>query len=114
MSIEVPLAAVAVADLAEAKEFYARLLGRPADLEPMPTLAQWDFSPAGGLQVVEMPDNAGRSMVTLMVSDFDHTLADIADRAIPTSEVVSGVISRVTQISDPAGNVITVAEIPER
>lgn len=110
MSIDVPLAAVAVSDLAEAKDFYSRLLGRPADLEPMPTLAQWDFTPAGGLQVVEVSENVGRSMVTFMVSDFDDTMAAIADRGIGIGEVITGVISRVTQIQDPAGNTITLAE----
>lgn len=76
----------------------------------MPTLAQWDFIPAGGLQVVEMSENVGSSMVTLMVSDFDDTLSGIADRGISLGEVISGVISRVTQIQDPAGNTITLAE----
>lgn len=113
MSIEFPLAVVAVLDLAEAKEFYTRLLGRPADLEPMPTLAQWDFTPAGALQVVQSSENPGQSMVTLMVSDFDHTLAGLGEREVRVREVISGVISRVTQIEDPAGNTITLAEIPD-
>ena len=75
MPITVSLAAVAVADLAVAKEFYGRLFGRPADLEPMPSLAQWDFPPSGGFQVVENAATAGASMATLLVSDFDDFLA---------------------------------------
>lgn len=113
MSIDTPLAAIAVADLAEAKEFYTRLLGRPADIEPMPTLAQWDFAPAGALQVVEGTENPGKSMATLMVSDFDATLSELAERGIDIGDVIDGVISRVTQITDPAGNVITLAETPD-
>lgn len=113
MSIEFPLAVVAVLDLAEAKEFYTRLFGRPADLEFMPTLAQWDFTPAGALQVVQSSENPGTSMVTLMVSDFDHTLAELGECEIRVGEVISGMISRVTQIDDPAGNTITLAEIPD-
>ncbi len=113
MSIEIALAAVAVSDLGEAKEFYTRLLGRPVDVEPMPTLAQWDFTPAGALQVVESPAHAGHCMATLLVSDLDATLDDLAAHGIEIGEVVTGVISRVTQVADPAGNVITLAEIPK-
>lgn len=112
MSIETPLAAVAVADLEEAKEFYARLFGRPADANPMPTLAQWDFEPAGGVQVVCVPEVAGTSMLTLLVSQFDDTITELSSRGVGVGEVVTGVISRVTQLRDPAGNVITLAEIP--
>lgn len=58
MPISTALAAVAVADLDEAKQFYARLFDRPADVEPMPTLAQWDLEPVGDVQVVRTTDAA--------------------------------------------------------
>jgi predicted enzyme related to lactoylglutathione lyase len=114
MPITVSLAAVAVDDLAVAKEFYGRLFGRPADLEPMPSLAQWDFPPSGGFQVVANAATAGASMATLLVSDFDGFLARLDRSGIATGEVISGVLSRLTQIQDPAANVITIAEVPAR
>lgn len=40
MPISAALAVAAVRDLAEAREFYGRLFDRPADEEPIPTLAQ--------------------------------------------------------------------------
>lgn len=103
------LAAVAVSDLGNATSFYSTLFGRGPDLEPMPTLAQWDLE-HGGVQVVEMPEKSGSSMVTLMVTDFDDFVAQLDSRGIAHGEVVEGVISRVTQSKDPAGNVITFAE----
>lgn len=112
MSIDTALATAVVTDLEQAKEFYTRLLGRSLDLEPMPTLAQWDFSPAGGLQVVESAEHAGHAMVTLLVSDFDATIRDLRDRGITVGEIVDGVVSRLTQVSDPDGNVITLTEAP--
>jgi predicted enzyme related to lactoylglutathione lyase len=114
MPITVSLAAVAVTDLAPAKEFYSRLFGRPADLEPMPSLAQWDFPPSGGFQVVENAGTAGASMATLLVSDFDDFLARLHRSGLATGEVITGVLSRLTQIQDPAANVITIAEVPAR
>ena len=71
MPIRAALAAVAVADLDQAKDFYTTVFGRPADIEPMPTLTQWDIDGGGSLQVVESPDLSGSSMATLLVSDFD-------------------------------------------
>lgn len=110
MPISAALAAVAVADLDEAKEFYGRLFDRPCDIEPMPTLAQWDLKPAGGVQVVEDDERSGSSLVTLLVADLDGLLAELGGRGIETGKVVDGVISRVSQVRDPAGNTITFAE----
>lgn len=110
MSITAALATVSVADLKEATEFYTRLFNRAADEEPMPTLAQWNFEPVGGVQVVEDANHSGSSLFTLLVTDLDDLLRSIGDRGIGTGEVIDGVISRVTQIKDPAGNTITFAE----
>lgn len=111
MPISAALAAVAVADLEQARIFYTKLFGRPADVEPMPTLAQWDLEPSGGVQVVEDGERSGSSMCTLLVSDLDGVLSDLTSRGIDTGEVIDGVISRVTQFQDPAGNTITLAEM---
>jgi uncharacterized protein YndB with AHSA1/START domain len=63
------LAAVGVADRVAAMPFYETLFGRPADSVPMPSDAEWIV---GGttLQVVEAPDRAGRSMVTVITDDL--------------------------------------------
>lgn len=97
-------------DLAEAREFYSHLFGRGPDMEPMPTLAQWDIQNGGGVQVVEQSKGSGSSMVTLLVTDFDGVLKELSEKRIEHGEVIDGVISRVTQVSDPAGNIITFAE----
>lgn len=110
MSISAVLAAVAVADLSQAKDFYARLFERAADQEPMPSLAQWDFPSSGGFQVVEDAERSGASMATLLVSDFQDFLDRLARNDITAGKVVTGILSRLTQIQDPAGNVITIAE----
>lgn len=113
MRINAALAAVAVSDLATAKAFYERLFGRPADVEPMPTLAQWNLQPAGGVQVVVDSERSGSSMLTLLVADFDATLAALDEGNLPHDAVIDGVISRLTRLEDPAGNIITFAEAAE-
>ena len=111
VSITATLATASVADLEQATEFYARLFNRPADEEPMPTLAQWNLEPAGGVQVVEDVERSGSSLLTLLVTDLDSFVSSLHDRGIDTGEVISGVISRITQVNDPAGNTITFAEL---
>lgn len=105
----VALAAVAVADIDAARDYYTRMFGRGPDLEPMPTLKQWTLG-EGALQVVAQPENAGRTMATLLVADFDGFYAQLRDAGLEPSDPAGGVISRVTQVSDLDGNVITVAE----
>jgi predicted enzyme related to lactoylglutathione lyase len=110
MSVVAALAAVAVADLVQAREFYGRLFGRAPDREPMPGLAQWDIPPSGGFQVVADAERSGSSMATLLVSDFQDFLDRLAGNGITTGDVVTGVLSRLSRIQDPAGNVVTIAE----
>lgn len=110
MALTTALSVVAVSDLARARGFYTNLFGRGPDLEPMPTLAQWDIENGGGVQVVEQPENSGSSLVTLIVTDFDGYLEELHENGVTHGEVIVGVISRVTQASDPAGNIITFAE----
>lgn len=112
MPITTALSSVAVADLADVKEFYSNLFGRGPDLEAMPTLAQWDIPGGGGIQVVEQAESSGSSMVTLLVTDFDAFLDELGAKSIDHGEVITGVISRVTQTMDPAGNTVTFAEVP--
>lgn len=113
MPITSALAAASVTDLEEATEFYTRLFNRPADEEPMPTLAQWNLEPCGGVQVVEDAKRSGSSLLTLLVTDLDELLNSLGNRGIETGEVISGVFSRIAPVKDPAGNTITLAELKD-
>lgn len=84
MSITTALSTVAARDLEEAKKFYSNLFGRGPDLEPMPTLAQWDIDNGGGVQVVQQPESSGSSMVTLLVTAFVIFLRNSARRGSST------------------------------
>lgn len=103
------LAAVAVTDREKAMPFYEALFGRPADVVPMPADAEWN---AGGctLQVVQAPDRAGRSMVTVTIRDLDRWLADLAARGVPAGEVRAASVGRYAQVTDPEGNLLTLVE----
>jgi hypothetical protein len=63
MTIENALASVAVKDLKAAAAWYEKLFRRPADLTPMPEVAEWKFARGGWLRVYQIPERAGRQLV---------------------------------------------------
>ena len=103
MSLTTALSVVAVSDLDEAKEFYTNLFGRGPDLEPMPTLAQWDIENGGGVQVVEQPESSESSMVTLLVDGFDDFLQELHEKGVEHGEVALAEVTDATALltTDP-------------
>jgi predicted enzyme related to lactoylglutathione lyase/uncharacterized protein YndB with AHSA1/START domain len=105
------LAAVAVADRKAAMPFYETLFGRPADTVPMPSDAEWHV---GGttLQVVEVPDRAGRSLLTLVTDDLRGWVPRLRERGLEIGEIdeTTSDMVRFVQLDDPEGNRITLVE----
>lgn len=103
------LAAVAVKERDAALPFYGRLFGRPADVLPMPVDAEWN---TGGttLQVVQDPERAGGSLLTLAVDDLRAYVAALADRGVPVGEIEDGGTVLYTRFDDPEGNRITLVQ----
>jgi uncharacterized protein YndB with AHSA1/START domain/predicted enzyme related to lactoylglutathione lyase len=105
------LAAVAVADRVAAMPFYEALLGRPADAVPMPPDAEW-YVAGTTLQVVEAPDRAGRSLLTLVTADLRGWAQELRKRGVEVGgidETTSDSV-RFVQVDDPEGNRITLVE----
>lgn len=103
------VAAVAVTDREKAMPFYEALFGRPADVVPMPSDAEWNAGDCT-LQVVQAPDRAGRSMVTFVTRDLDRWLADLAARGVPAGAAQDASVGRYAQVTDPEGNLLTLVE----
>ncbi|WP_370330644.1 VOC family protein [Mycolicibacterium hippocampi] len=107
MAIDHLLAVVAVSDLHVSREWYTGLFGRRPDNEPMATLAEWQVTPQGWLQVFVDPDRAGSSLFNLAVDDLDAYVAAVASRGLEPEAVVEankGV--RLSTLTDPDGNLI--------
>jgi uncharacterized protein YndB with AHSA1/START domain/predicted enzyme related to lactoylglutathione lyase len=104
------LAAVGVADRVAVMPFYETLFGRPADSVPMPSDAEWSV---GGttLQVVEVPDRAGRSMVTLVTDDLRGWVPELREGGLEVGEIDDspGTVMYV-QVTDPDGNLLTLVQ----
>lgn len=113
MPVTTALAVIPSTDLAAARGWWTRLLGREPDLVPMPTDLEWRFPEGGGLQVVEDAEHAGSGSVTLGVDDVDAEVAAIADRGleVPAAQTVPSGQFRIAMIKDPDGNTIVLAEV---
>ena len=103
------LASVPVKDLASAKDWYARVFGRPADSTPMPEVAEWRFPGGGWLQVYEGPERAGGGSFTLAVDDMDRTLEELKALGINTGDQGQGESTRTVMVKDPDGNSLAFA-----
>ena len=107
MPVTTVLAVVAVSDLERSRQWYERLFGRPADITPMGTLAEWQITYDGWLQVFRDEKRAGASYLTLGVDDLDQQVEALAARDLPVEEIEADRPMRLAQIKDPDGNVIT-------
>lgn len=102
---------IPVKDFAISCKWYALWIGRVADFEPVPDIAEWKICTGGWLQVRVDHAHAGSTVIVL---GTDNLLAEraIFERAgISPSEVneVPGVV-RTCDVIDPDGNVITLVE----
>jgi len=104
------LAGVAVGDVKSAIGWYAKLLGRKPDLQPMAEVAEWEFSGGGWMQVFQDSGRAGSSSVTLVETDVDARVADLKAKGIPIKSTMSGDSVALAIIADPDGNQIVFAQ----
>src|SRR5918993_2191133 len=81
-------AGLRVRDFDAARPWYERLLGEPTFF-PHATEAVWTLAEDRSVYVVEHPDGAGNSVVTLFVDDLDAQVAAVAARGLEPAERVT-------------------------
>ena len=100
-------AGVPVSDLDVASAWYESLLGAPPTFLPNDTEAVWEIGPHQYVYIVFSPEAAGHAIITIIASDFDDRIPDIAERGLaPASEETSENGMRKTTYNDPDGNEI--------
>ncbi len=108
MTMEILFASVPVADLHAAMSWYEQLFGRAADIVPNENEVMWWVAGTGWLYVIEDPERAGRTAVTISVSDLDQFVADLASRGISAGPIDAvGDAGRKANVVDGDGNVIS-------
>jgi glyoxylase I family protein len=105
-------AALPVADMGAAVEWYERFAGRPPDLEPHEHEACWRVTPDAWIYVILDADRAGSGLVTLLVGDLDTFVDEVSARGLAvgrTQPVAPD--GRQVVLADPDGNRLKVAEV---
>lgn len=104
MTIKRLLAQSTVDDLAVAKDWYARVLGRQPDARPMAGLVEWHLADTFGVQVWAESDQAGHSAMVLDESDLDALVARLDEAGISHDGPQDVTSSRILSLVDPDGN----------
>ena len=87
MSIDHVLAVVPVSDMGAARAWNERLLGRPADNDPMDTLSEWRITDTDWVPVFLDPERAGTTLLNFAVDDLDTHAAEFTARGLPLSAI---------------------------
>ena len=97
-------AGLRVRDFDAARTWYEQLLGEPSFF-PHDTEAVWTLADERSVYVVQHPEGAGHSVVTLFVDDLDERVAAIGARGIEPAgrEEYDNGVRKVT-FRDPDGN----------
>ncbi len=112
MAIEVLFASLPVADLEVSLDWYERLFGRRPDIVPNESEVMWRAAENGWIYVVEDKMRAGRTVVTISVSDLERCVADLQSRGIRTGPIEAvGDAGRKAVVRDADGNVISWIEV---
>jgi catechol 2,3-dioxygenase-like lactoylglutathione lyase family enzyme len=112
MVVSFTFAGLAVADYPTAYEWYARLLGRGADMFPHEKESVWRLTPTSSIYVVEDRERAGKALVTLALDDLDAHERHLRDGGFAFSEETDGSAPRRLVIRDVDGNTITFFQDP--
>lgn len=112
MDVEIAFTGVPVSSLAVGRDFFGRLLGRPADVEVAADEVMWCLAESAWLYVVVDVARAGHGLVSFSVADLGATLAELGSRGIvPISTEVVGDAGRKASVFDPDGNAVAIIEV---
>ncbi len=108
-------AGIHVSDLDASRDFYGRLLGRPADLVPNERELCWELHDGAWIVLIADRERAGGALHTLIVGDLDGFLEAARERGVepgPAEPVGEGM--RQSIVTDPDGNRLKVATPVEK
>jgi len=110
--IEHLFAAIPVADIGAATEWYERLLGRSPELIPNDDEAAWRLTETAWIYLIADPAHAGSGLNTFLVEDLDELLAELRAREIEASPIEpTGEAGRSAYVADPDGNRLKLSQV---
>jgi hypothetical protein len=113
MDVEVAFTGLPISSLATGRDFFERLLGRPADIEVTADEVMWRLAESAWLYIVVDAARAGKGLAAVSVGDLTATLAELDGRGIePVSIEVVDSGARKATVLDPDGNSVAIIEVP--
>jgi predicted enzyme related to lactoylglutathione lyase len=112
MTLNVLFAGIAVARFDRAVDWYARFFDRAADVVAHETEVMWRVADNGWLYVLEDAERAGRSLVTIAVTDLDAVVRELAERDISAGPIENvGDAARKAKLLDPDDNLVALIQV---
>ena len=113
MTVEGIFASATVSNFDEALVWYEKLMGRPADDQPIPGMAQWRKMGGAGLQIWKDDQRAGKGVMTIVVPILEVERNRLSHLGLQLVNAVEGDFGAVAQIFDAEGNRINLAQPPK-
>lgn len=113
MTIQGIYASATVSNFDTALSWYEALMGRPADDQPIPGMAQWRNMGAAGLQLWQDDARAGKGLITIVVPNLAAERSRLSGLGMHLVNEAKGGFGAVAQIFDAEGNRINLTEPPK-
>lgn len=113
-TIDHVFAGIPVKDFRKAIVWYTTLFGRPPDVIVRDGIeSMWQLADKAWVYVVRDPERAGKSLVTVLVSDLRRHISALSARGIERvrEESLPGVYEKAI-LADDDGNTVTFGEVP--
>lgn len=109
---EVLFASVPVAELARSTAWYARLFGRPCDIDVNEREVMWRVGEAAWLYLIHDEARAGAGLVAISVADLEAAVAELGQREVATGRIErEGDAGVKSVVVDPDGNAIALVQV---
>ena len=110
MTLQKIFAQLNCTDMERSTAWFATLFGRSPDEAPMDGLNEWHHADNAGFQLVLNGADAGHGCLTLIVGDIDAELKRLDKAGVQTGDTNTGDIATISQLSDPDGNTVVLAQ----
>lgn len=110
MTIVSIYAQLSCSDIEQSKAWYRILFDREPDANPMDGLLEWHHEKGAGFQLFANLKDAGHGSMTIIVSGLIAERQRLLNAGHQPSEIGSGDVASICQLSDPDGNLVVLAE----